>query len=172
MPLRAARANISSGSRLPSMWIWSSLFGSLSICRAMSFIHRPQHTKPRSQATWERGPDRFHSLALLGQRSFDALGQPIHAQDLRVAQPLSVRHLGLACLIVDRSAEDEDLARFDAILGVLRGLCHIVRHVGIGRHLQHAHVEAAPNVLALPTASHRGLYALDIVVVPMVDGGS
>src|SRR5687768_5264305 len=50
-PLRAARANASSGSSVPSMWRWSSAFGRVRRSRLVTGSHR---THPPVWAGWVR----------------------------------------------------------------------------------------------------------------------
>src|SRR5215813_3844833 len=118
MPLRCARAKRSSGSRLPSTWMCSSLLGKRSISTSAAAL--------------------IASLLILAnlrrQLALDAFGEPVHAGDGIVLEDLAILHLDLARLILDRSLEDDDLAALDAFLCGLRRGCDIVRHVGVGRH--------------------------------------
>src|SRR5882724_51495 len=173
MPLRRASASISSGSRLPSIWMWSSAFGNSSTNAAPFVTRILLDAKNVVGAILGYGiaPTAIlFSLRLCRQLALDAFGQPIHAGDVAVAEHLAVLHLEVAVLVLDRTLENNDLAALDAVFRCLRRRLHIVRHVGIGRHLQHLALQPAPDVPALPGAVDRRLHALDVVGSPVVNG--
>src|ERR1700741_625757 len=92
--------------------------------------------------------DRIPCRSLARDLVVDALDVPVHAQDLAGIEMVAALALHrLAVLILDRALERVEFAGPDRLFRVLRHLLHIVRHVGVGRHHDHAGVEAAPSVL-------------------------
>src|SRR6516162_12870 len=109
---------MSSGSRLPSTCMCNSHLGSLSMKPVRSLMPQPPDRSPSMRKALlppdtttgprQHIPSPLSAAMLLRQRSFDALGQPVHAEDIVVPELRTIGDLDLAALVLDGAFDDHD----------------------------------------------------------------
>ncbi|CDN44643.1 hypothetical protein BN871_FF_00060 [Paenibacillus sp. P22] len=107
-------------------------------------------------------------LSLLRNASVDAFDEPIHGENLVKAERLALLDLGRSGLIGDRTCEYVQRAVQQLGFGILDQLLHIFRNFSSQRgEADHAVLEIAHVLIALPRSVHDGLDDLRVIRTPV-----